>query len=103
MHAVGSLAPMDADAASFPPELVALLEQGGIDLSPERRTVHEALLSAITGRYHAGAWSGDASGWVVEVQIPQQHIFFGQTLEEALAWCLAWMLVTTPTNPPAAP
>jgi hypothetical protein len=36
-------------------------------------------------------WDVDHAGWVVTLSSPEEQTFYGKTLEEALAWCLAWV------------
>ena len=38
------------------------------------------------------AWDVDHAGWVVDLLSPDRQRFFGRTLEEALAWCLVWLM-----------
>ena len=38
-------------------------------------------------------WDVDHAGWRVELLAPEREAFFGRTLEEALAWCLVWLMV----------
>jgi hypothetical protein len=35
----------------------------------------------------------DHAGWVVTLGSPERHEFYGPTLEEALGWCLVWLMV----------
>jgi phage terminase large subunit-like protein len=35
----------------------------------------------------------DHAGWVVMLSSPEAQQFSGRTLEEALAWCLVWLMV----------
>jgi hypothetical protein len=37
-------------------------------------------------------WDVDHAGWVVALHAPEEHDFYGKTLEEALAWCLVWLM-----------
>jgi hypothetical protein len=34
----------------------------------------------------------DHAGWVVTLHSPDEQEFYGRTLEEALAWCLVWLM-----------
>jgi hypothetical protein len=36
-------------------------------------------------------WDVDYAGWVVTLDSPREK-FYGRTLEEALAWCLVWLM-----------
>jgi hypothetical protein len=48
--------------------------------------------SAITIRRGYCSWTVDHAGWVVRLHSPEEHDFYGKTLEEALAWCLVWLM-----------
>ena len=37
-------------------------------------------------------WDVDHTGWVVTLSSPEEQEFYGKTLEEALAWCLVWLM-----------
>jgi hypothetical protein len=37
-------------------------------------------------------WDVDHAGWVVTLHSPEEQDFYGRTLEEALAWCLVWLM-----------
>jgi hypothetical protein len=37
-------------------------------------------------------WDVDHAGWVVTLDSPERQEFSGRTLEEALAWCLVWLM-----------
>ena len=34
----------------------------------------------------------DHPSWVVTLHSPEEQDFYGKTLEEALAWCLVWLM-----------
>ena len=34
----------------------------------------------------------DHAGWVVTLHSPEEQDFYGRTLEEAIAWCLVWLM-----------
>jgi hypothetical protein len=38
------------------------------------------------------SWDVDHAGWVVTPHSPEVEIFYGRTLEEALAWRLVWLM-----------
>ena len=66
----------------------------------ERRTLasylrvgQDAIRSAIADRRGYAHWDVDDIGWVVELLSPERQDFHGGTLEEALAWCLVWLMV----------
>ena len=89
---------MDAGAAAFPPELTAMLTRAGIDLTLERNVLQETLHCAIAARRYSCTWSGGHMWWVVELNTPEPHGFFGRRLEEAPGWCLAWIVLSTPVR-----
>jgi hypothetical protein len=72
---------------------------GGHDLRPRHRH-----LPAIAGSHRCWAfcpdavrrgycwWDVDHAGWVVTLDSPERQDFYGKTLEEALAWCLVWLM-----------
>lgn len=66
--------------------------RAGIDPGLESAAVQEALHCAISLRRSSCTWTTVHTGWVVTLQFPEQHRFFGETLEDALAWCLAWVM-----------
>jgi hypothetical protein len=37
-------------------------------------------------------WTCDESGWVVYLLAPAREEFRGATCQEALAWCLVWLM-----------
>jgi hypothetical protein len=46
---------------------------------------------AIALHRYSCTWTKVHAGWVVSLPFPESRRFFGTTLEEALAWCLAWV------------
>ena len=34
----------------------------------------------------------DHADWVATRQVPEEQACYGRTLEEALAWCLVWLM-----------
>ena len=38
------------------------------------------------------SWDVDRAGWVVTLHVPEEQDFYGKALEEALAWCLVWLM-----------
>jgi hypothetical protein len=38
------------------------------------------------------SWTVDHAGWVVTRHSPAEQTIYGRTLEEALAWCLVWLM-----------
>ena len=56
--------------------------------------LHNALRSAIATRRGYCDWTVDHAGWVVMLLSPEEQTFYGRTLEEALAWCLVWLMAS---------
>ena len=52
----------------------------------------DALRRAIATRRGYCSWTVDHAGWVVTLHSPEELGFYGKTLEEALAWCLVWLM-----------
>jgi hypothetical protein len=73
-----------------PRDLVAAVARAGVDPTAEPRPLQDALKAAIADRRGYVEWDVDHAGWVVEPPRPEREAFRGRTLEEALAWCLAW-------------
>lgn len=73
------------------PDLASTITQAGSDPTLEERELQDALLSAITDRCCYLSWGIDYAGWVVTLHHPEEQIFHGRTLEEALVWCLVWL------------
>ena len=66
--------------------------QAGVDPTLEGRALQDALRRAIATRRGSCSWPVDHAGWVVTLHSPEEHDFYGKTLEEALAWCLVWLM-----------
>ena len=64
----------------------------GIDPTLEGRALQDALRAAIATRGGSCWWDIDHAGWVVTLHSPEEQEFYGRTLEEALAWCLIWLM-----------
>jgi len=76
----------------IPADLAATIARAGVDPTAEPRPLQDALKSAIADRRGYAAWDVDHAGWVVELLAPERERFHGRTLEEALAWCLVWLM-----------
>ena len=74
------------------PDLAGAVAQAGIDPTLEGRALQDALRRAIATRRGYCSWDVDHAGWVVTLHWPEEHDFHGRTLEEALAWCLVWLM-----------
>jgi hypothetical protein len=62
-----------------------------------RNSDHEALVlpcSRIDRATRRGycSWDVNHASWVVTLSSPEEQTFYGRTLEEALAWCLVWLM-----------
>jgi hypothetical protein len=66
--------------------------QAGVDPTLTGRALQNALRSAIATRRGSCDWTVDHAGWVVILLSPEEQTFDGMTLEEALAWCLVWLM-----------
>lgn len=75
--------------------LGAVLTRAGIDPALKGEELQEAVHRAIALRRYSCTWTKLPTGWVVTLQFPEPHYFFGHTLEEALAWCLEWIMAET--------
>jgi hypothetical protein len=71
--------------------LASVMTHAGINPRHEAEDLQEALQRAIALHRYSCTWTQVAAGWVVALSFPEPHRFFGTTLEEALAWCLAWV------------
>ena len=65
---------------------------GGPRLPLDGRALQDALLTAIGTRRGYCSWTVDHASWVVALHSPEEQDFYGKTLEEALAWCLVWLM-----------
>ena len=81
------------DRPVLPRDLAGTVAHAGVDPTLEGRALHDALRAAIaTGR--GSCWGdGDRAGWVVTLHSPEEQDFSGKMLEEALAWCLVWLMM----------
>ena len=71
--------------------LASVMTGAGIDPRYEAADLPEALHRAIAMHRYSCTWTKVPAGWVVSIPFPEPRRFFGTTLEEALAWCLAWV------------
>jgi hypothetical protein len=72
-------------------DLAGTVAYAGVDLNLEGRALQDALLRKIAHRCGCCWWDVDHAGWVVTRDSPREK-FYGRTLEEALAWCLVWLM-----------
>ncbi|MCB0067617.1 MAG: hypothetical protein KDD77_10720 [Caldilineaceae bacterium] len=74
------------------PDLAGAIAQAGVDVTLDGRALQDAIRAAIADRRGYLSWDVDHAGWVVTLHHPEEQIFYGRTLEEALAWCLVWLM-----------
>jgi hypothetical protein len=74
------------------PDFAGAIDQAGVDPTLEGRALQDALRRAITTRRGSCSWTVDHASWVVTLRSPEEHDFYGRTLEEAPAWCLVWLM-----------
>jgi hypothetical protein len=74
------------------PDLAIAVATGGLDASLEGSAQQDALLSSIAAHRGSCSWTVDHASWVVTLHSPEEHGFYGKTLEDALAWCLMWLM-----------
>ena len=55
--------------------------------------MQDGLRRAIADRCGYVDWDYDDQGWVVFLLSPERESFRGATVQEALAWCLVWLMV----------
>ena len=77
---------------SLPADLAAAIARAGVDPTVEPRALRHALKAAIADPRGYVAWDVDHIGWRVDLLRPDRESFRGATLEEALAWCLVWLM-----------
>jgi hypothetical protein len=63
-----------------------------VDPTIEGRALQDALRRAIAECRGYCWWDVDRAGWVVTLDRPERQEFCGKTLEEALTWCLVWLM-----------
>jgi hypothetical protein len=81
-------------------DLVGTVAYAGVDPTVEGRALQGALRAAIAHRRGACWWTVDPAGWVETPEAPDRQAFSGRTLEEALAWCLVWLMAPEIGNGP---
>ena len=91
----GSREPLGSPAAA----LRSVMTHAGINPRHEAVDLQEALYRAIVMYRYSCTWTKVHAGWVVSISFPEPRRFFGTTLEEALAWCLAWVRARETTLP----
>jgi hypothetical protein len=81
-----------SSAPSLAPDLAGAVAQAGVDPTLDSWDLQDALRRAIAERRGYCDWTVDHAGWVVILMSPEEQQFYGRTLEEALAWCLVWLM-----------
>jgi hypothetical protein len=71
----------------------------GVDPTLEGRTLQDALRRAIATRRGNCSWTVDHAGWLVTLSSPDEQKFYRRALEEALAWCLIWLMAKGTGHP----
>jgi hypothetical protein len=91
---LGDRAPLvsAAERPVLPRDLAGTIAYAGVDPTLEVRALQDALLREIAHRRGYCWWDVDHAGWVVTLDSPERQEFYGRTLEEALAWCLVWLM-----------
>jgi hypothetical protein len=79
------------DRPVLPRNLAGTVAYAGVDPTLEGRALQDALRAATATRGSCW-WDVDHAGWMVILSSPQVQTFYGKTLEEALAWCLVWLM-----------
>jgi hypothetical protein len=81
-----------ADQLDLPRDLAGTVAHAGVNPTSEGRALQDALRGATTTRRGSCCWTVDHASWVVTLHSPEEQDFYGKTLEEALAWCLVWLM-----------
>jgi hypothetical protein len=74
------------------PDLAGTVAYAGVDPTLEGQALQDALRAAIATCRGSCSWDVDHAGSVVTLHSPEEHDFYGKTLEEALAWRLVWLM-----------
>ncbi len=77
----------------LPADLSAAITRAGVDPTCQPRALRDALKRAIADRRGYATWDVDQVGWRVDLLSPEEECFHSGTLDEALAWCLVWLMV----------
>jgi hypothetical protein len=83
-----------ADRPVLPQDLAGTVPHAGVDPTLKGRALQDTLRRAIATRRGSCSWDVDHTSWVVTLHPPEEHDFFGKTLEEALTWCLVWLMAS---------
>ena len=80
----GGAVSKSADRPVLPRDLAGTVAHAGVDPTLEGRALQDALRRAIAHRRGSCSWDIDHASWVVTLHSPEEHDFYGTTLEEAL-------------------
>jgi hypothetical protein len=61
-------------------------------VDPPGRALQDALRREITHRRGYCSWTVDPARWVMTLHSSEEQDFSWTALEEALAWCLVWLM-----------
>jgi hypothetical protein len=92
VRSLGSSYGAGAGRPILAPDHACVVAQAGLDPPLEGRALPDALRTGIATRRGYCGWTVDHVGWVVTLLSPEEQTFSGPTLEEALAWCLVWLM-----------
>ena len=81
-----------ADRPILARDLAGTVAYAGVDPTLEGRALQDALRAAIATRRGYCSWDVDHADWVVTLHSPEHQDFSGKIREEALAWCLVWLM-----------
>jgi hypothetical protein len=88
-----------ADRPVLAPDLAGTIAYAVVDPMLEGRALQDALRRAIATRRGYCSWTVDHAGWLVTLSSPDEQKFYGRALEEALAWCLVWLMAKGTGHP----
>jgi hypothetical protein len=73
-------------------DLAGTVAWAGVDATLTGRELQDALRKAIASRRGSCDWMVDHAGWVVLLPSPEEQTLSRKALDEALAWCLVWLM-----------
>jgi hypothetical protein len=76
----------------LPRDLAGTVAYAGVDPTLEGRALQDASVGRL--RHAAAIAPGSSTTRVggATLHSPDEEVFYGRTLEEALAWCLVWLM-----------
>ncbi len=80
------------DRPALPTDLGMTIAWARVDPTLPRKPLLTALRGAIADRGGYVDFDMDERGWVVWLLAPEREEFRAQELEQALAWCLVWLM-----------